>query len=173
MAVVVMAPALWYVFRRERFGKFWSISQHAAAHRDTTVALGAGMLAAAAFLAIYFQQYLIPKYDYGWPMRVALWTSIACCVLLALVPHYDSRWQGRVHVFISWVMVVLMPSVLLLHSLHTFGNVSSLVAAMGICLQLSLLGIFYGVKGMYEKFALLQSIFIMVYLLSLGIIGYM
>ena len=171
LGMAVMAPVLWYVFRRERLGKFWSISLHASAHRDTTLVFGAGLLTAAAFLAIYFQQWLIPHYDYGWLMRLILGASITCFVLLALVPHYEGKWQGKVHVVVSWAMVLFMPLTLLFHVLQS-NSEGKIIALTGIALQMTLLGIFYGVKGMHEKFAALQTAFIAVYFLCMGILGY-
>ena len=172
LVAAVMAPVLWYVFRRERFGKFWSISLHASAHRDTTVVFGGGLLVATGFLAVYYQQWLIPKYSYSWPMSTVLWISVGCLALLALIPHYEGRWQGRVHVNISWAMVLLMPLTLLSHVLYASVGGGKTVALLGIALQLGLLAVFYGVKGMHDKFAAFQSAFIFVQVLSLGVLGY-
>lgn len=147
LGAVMMVPALIYVFRREQFGKFWSISLHASAHRETTIAFGAGLLAASAFLAAYFQQWLAPKYDYGLFMQALLWVMTGCFIVLALVPHHEGRWQGSVHVLTSWVMVLCMPLMLLLHALHTFPAANGIAVLIGIALQLMLLGIFYGVKA--------------------------
>lgn len=173
LGIAVMLPVLWYVFRRERFGSFWSISLHASAHRETTVVFGAGLLAASFLLAVYFQDWLTPKYSYGWPMRAVLWAAVGSLVLLALIPHYEGRWQGRVHVIISWAMVLLMPLGLLFHALATPGSFGSIIVISGIILQLCLLSIFYGVEGMHEKFASMQSLFIAIYFLCIVTLGYM
>ncbi|QQS20284.1 hypothetical protein IPL85_02450 [Candidatus Saccharibacteria bacterium] len=172
LGAAVMVPVLWYVFRRERFGKFWSISLHASAHSDSTKAFGTGLLAASVLLAVYFQSWLIPKYDYGWPIRLALWAAVVCLVCLALVPHYEGRWQGRVHAFTSWVMVVLMSLTLLLQAVYSWYAAESLLALAGFIVQMTLLAVFYGVQGMYAKFALFQGMYISVYFLCIGVLGY-
>ena len=173
LGAAVMVPVLAYVFRRERFGKFWSISLHASAHRDTTIVFGTGLFMMAVFLAIYFQEWFVPKYGYGSLRQVMLWAMVMCFALLAIIPHYDGKWQGRAHVHISWAMVVLMPVMLLLHGVHAWGSRGSIVAFSGVFLQGVLLAVFYGVKGMYERFALMQSLFIAAYFLCVGILGYM
>lgn len=173
LGAVVMAPALGYVFRRVPFGKHWSISLHASARRDTTFVFGGAMLIATALLAVYFEGWLIPKYDYGVALRYALRAAITCLALLAAIPHYEGKWQGRVHVAVSWTMVVLMPVILLLHALENWGTMGGYLALLAIAIQATLLGIFWGINGMYERFALLQSIFIAVFFAAIAILGYL
>ena len=169
----VMAPALGYVFSRERCGKYWSISLHASAHRSTVWVFGAALLAAAALLAVYFEGWLIPKYDYGVALRYALRAAITCLALLAAIPHYEGKWQGRVHVAISWAMVVIMPVILLLHALENLGTMGGYLVLLAIAIQATLFGIFWGIKGMHERFALLQSIFIAVFFAAIAVLGYL
>ena len=76
------------------------------------------------------------------------------------------------HVLASWVMVGLMPVILLLHALDNWGSVGGYVAALSIASDGVLLGIFWGVKGMHERFALLQSLYIGIFFLCLGVFGY-
>lgn len=173
LGAVVMAPALGYVFRRVPFGKHWSISLHASARRDTTFVFGGAMLIATALLAVYFEGWLIPKYDYGVALRYALRAAITCLALLAAIPHYEGKWQGRVHVVISWAMVVIMPVILLLLALENWGTMGGYLAMLAIAVQAMLLGIFWGINGMYERFALLQSIFIAVFFAAIAILGYL
>ncbi len=172
LGVAVMVPVLWYVFRRERFGSHWSISLHAAVHRDTTLVFGAGLLAATVLLAVFYEGWLIPKYGYGWATQMALRASLVCFAGLALVPHYEGKWQGMVHTYLSWAMVVLMPLTLLLQTYETWGSWASLVSAGAIGMLGMLLAVFYGKKGMYEKFALLQGLYIAVYFTALAVMGY-
>lgn len=169
---LVIALGLGYVFRREPFGKHWSISLHASAHRGTTYVFGAALLIATALWAVYFKEWLIPRYAYGLAMQVALGMALVCLGLLAVIPHYEQKWQGRVHVLASWVMVGLMPVILLLHALDNWGSVGGYVAALSIVADGVLLGIFWGVKGMHERFALLQSLYIGIFFLCLGVFGY-
>ena len=167
-----MVLGLGYVFRREPFGKYWSISLHASAHRNTTYVFGVALLIATALWAVYFKEWLIPRYAYGLAMQAALGLAVLCLGLLAVIPHYEEKWQGKVHVFVSWVMVGLMPVILLLHALDNWGSVGGYVAALSIASDGVFLGIFWGVKGMHERFALLQSLYIGIFFLCLGVFGY-
>lgn len=170
---LVAAVGLLYVFRRVPFGTYWSVSLHASARRDTTFVFGGAMLIATALLAVYFEGWLIPKYDYGVALRYALRAAITCLALLAAIPHYEGKWQGRVHVAISWAMVVIMPVILLLHALENLGTMGGYLALLGVAIQVTLLGIFLGIKGMHERFALLQSIFIAVFFSTVALLGYL
>ncbi len=170
---LVAAVGLLYVFRRVPFGTYWSVSLHASARRDTTFVFGGAMLIATALLAVYFEGWLIPKYDYGVALRYGLRAAIACLALLALSPHYEGKWQGRVHVAVSWTMVVLMPVILLLLALENWGTTGGYLALLAIAVQATLLGIFWGIRGMYERFALLQSISIAVFFAVIAVLGYL
>jgi len=170
---LVAAVGLLYVFRRVPFGTYWSVSLHASARRDTTFVFGGAMLIATALLAVYFEGWLIPKYDYGVALRYGLRAAIACLALLALSPHYEGKWQGRVHVAVSWTMVVLMPVILLLLALENWGTMGGYLALLAIAVQATLLGIFWGIRGMYERFALLQSISIAVFFAVIAVLGYL
>ncbi len=171
--VLVAEVGLLYVFRRVPFGTYWSVSLHASARRDTTFVFGGAMLIATALLAVYFEGWLIPKYSYGIALRYALRAAITCLALLAAIPHYEGKWQGRVHVAVSWAMVVIMPVILLLHVLENLGTMGSYLALLAIAIQATLLGIFWGIKGMHERFALLQSIFIAVFFAAIAVLGYL
>lgn len=173
LGAAVMVSALGYVFSRERFGSHCSISLHASARRSTTWIFGVGLLIATGLLGVYFTQWLIPQYDYPILMRAVLFLTCACSAILALIPHHKGRWQGMIHAATAYVMAGLLPFTLLLHAIHTRGTVGGEIAFAGAATEVLLILILYSVKGMYEKFYLLQSMFFISYLTCIGIIGYL